>query len=275
MNSQDENNWEFVKFKDSNSPTLEWGYATNTPSEGEGNALRISSSQSTNFCLYQEVILTEGTTYNFNAAYRLINFNECWNEYYITETEPFEGMDDISNDNGSILGAINSWWHPSNVDNGNVKTHGIDVNSYTATKSGTFYFVMKFGTQSAIDCTVDNIQLTKSSSTIGVYPNNPTITLNQQQFNILSLNNSLIDYNDQPNIFNNLAQTAGKNAIWEKQTKLGQSLEYHFNEGEGLLGDGNPSAKMRIRSKKWTHIILQEQSAKPRTNFEAFNPKNS
>lgn len=82
---------------------------------------------------------------------------------------------------------------------------------------------------------------------------------------ILSLNNSLIDYNDQPSMFNELAAAGGKKAIWTKQTRLGRTLQYHYEEGEGETEEG-PCAKMVIRSKPWTHIILQEQSSKPLTD---------
>lgn len=87
---------------------------------------------------------------------------------------------------------------------------------------------------------------------------------------ILSLNNSLIDYNDQNLIFNEIAKTMNKNASWTKHTLLGKTLNYHYNEGEGLAEDGTPSAKMMVRSEAWTHIILQEQGSLPSTNIDAF-----
>lgn len=87
---------------------------------------------------------------------------------------------------------------------------------------------------------------------------------------ILSMNNSLIDRNDQPSIFNELAQQMGKDAVWTKHTLLGQSLLTHYNEGEDDAPDGTPSARKMVRSQPWTHIILQEQSATPRTNLTEF-----
>jgi len=87
---------------------------------------------------------------------------------------------------------------------------------------------------------------------------------------VLSLNNSLIHYNDQDFMFNDIAQAMGKNAHWTKHTLLGKPLSTHWDEGDGLAEDGNPSAKMLIRTEAWSHIILQEQSSLPRTNVEAF-----
>ncbi|MCD7972250.1 MAG: DUF4886 domain-containing protein [Candidatus Azobacteroides sp.] len=107
-------------------------------------------------------------------------------------------------------------------------------------------------------------------ATLSVSPAEEYLVTGMEELRILSLNNSLIDYNEQPDIFNQLAAAAGKNATWEKQTRLGMTLRYHYEEGEGMISDGNPSAKYRIRSTPWTHIILQEQSTKPRTDVTDF-----
>ncbi len=87
---------------------------------------------------------------------------------------------------------------------------------------------------------------------------------------VLSLNNSLIYYNDQDVVFNGIAQAMGKDANWTKHTLLGKSLLTHWEEGDGVAEDGNPGAKMLVRSEAWSHIILQEQSSLPRTNIESF-----
>lgn len=91
-----------------------------------------------------------------------------------------------------------------------------------------------------------------------------------EEVKILSLNNSLIHYSDQPAMFNDIAAAMGKNAFWTKHTRLGKSLNYHWEEGDGLAEDGTPGAKMMVRSDAWSHIILQEQSGLPRTNVETF-----
>lgn len=91
-----------------------------------------------------------------------------------------------------------------------------------------------------------------------------------EQVKVLSLNNSLIHYNDQAAVFNEIADAMGKDAHWTKHTMLGKPLSTHYNEGEGLGSDGTPTAKMLIRNEAWSHIILQEQSALPRTNIETF-----
>ena len=87
---------------------------------------------------------------------------------------------------------------------------------------------------------------------------------------VLSLNNSLIYYNDQDAVFNDIAAAMGKEANWTKHTLLGKSLKTHWDEGDGVAEDGNPGAKMLVRSEAWSHIILQEQSSLPRTDIETF-----
>ena len=91
-----------------------------------------------------------------------------------------------------------------------------------------------------------------------------------EQVKVLSLNNSLIYYNDQDAVFNGIAEAMGKDANWTKHTLLGKSLKTHWDEGDGVAEDGNPGAKMLVRSEAWSHIILQEQSSLPRTDIETF-----
>ena len=82
---------------------------------------------------------------------------------------------------------------------------------------------------------------------------------------VLSINNSLIDRNDQYLMFNNMSETMSKDATWTKHTNLGQSLAYHFN-----TDPLSPDAQTVVASVAWTHIILQEQSSLPRTNLSEF-----
>lgn len=116
--------------------------------------------------------------------------------------------------------------------------------------------------------------LTKKSSTISSMELNPSETVLVPQIpeevKLLSLNNSLIHYNDQARMFNEIAASQGKKASWTKHTNLGKTLDYHWNEGDGMTDAGIPGAKMTIRSDAWTHIILQEQTALPRTDLETF-----
>ncbi|MCM1153167.1 MAG: DUF4886 domain-containing protein [Muribaculum sp.] len=110
-----------------------------------------------------------------------------------------------------------------------------------------------------------------SPSVMTLNPANAVLTpQNPKSVKVLSLNNSLIHYNDQDFVFNDIARAMGTDASWTKHTNLGKPLSYHWEEGDGLAGDGTPGAKMMIRSEAWSHIILQEQSSLPRTKPETF-----
>lgn len=117
-------------------------------------------------------------------------------------------------------------------------------------------------------------ELTKVSSVPTDMKLTPSYTILVPQLpekvKVLSLNNSLIHYNDQSKMFNDIASAMGVDAEWTKHTLLGKSLATHWNEGDGLAEDGQPGAKMLVRSQTWSHIILQEQSSLPRTNIETF-----
>lgn len=84
---------------------------------------------------------------------------------------------------------------------------------------------------------------------------------------VLSLNNSLIHYESewQDDIFNQMALAMGVDAQWTAHTNLGKTLKFHYEE-DPLT----PNAQALIASTPFTHIILQEQTAKPRTNFAGF-----
>lgn len=82
---------------------------------------------------------------------------------------------------------------------------------------------------------------------------------------VLSINNSLIDYNDQYAMFNNMCKEMGKDATWTKHTNLGKTLAYHYYE-DPLT----PDAKTVVSSVAWSYIILQEQSGLPRTDLSTF-----
>lgn len=83
----------------------------------------------------------------------------------------------------------------------------------------------------------------------------------QNGLKILSLNNSLVDFNNQPELFNQIAEAMGKEAHWQARTQLGRTLLYHYNDAMShqiaLNGD-------------WDIVIMQEQSALPREFPEIF-----
>ena len=69
-----------------------------------------------------------------------------------------------------------------------------------------------------------------------------------QDLKILSINNSLIDFNNQAEVFNKIAESEGVNATWSKRTQLGRTLLFHYND---------PMSKAVVASAPWDVIILQ------------------
>ncbi len=136
------------------------------------------------------------------------------------------------------------------------------------TTPGTYDFTFSLKTGDV------SLQLIESvPTTLTVMPAKTTIVPTvPDKVRILSLNNSLINYARQDTVFNKIAATMGKNAIWTAHSNLGKTLDYHWIEADdtGNNVEGQPSAQTMIRMRPWTHIVLQEQTEKPRKNFEGF-----
>ncbi|MDE6277719.1 MAG: hypothetical protein K2M06_06375, partial [Muribaculaceae bacterium] len=158
---------------------------------------------------------------------------------------------------------------------------GLEADAVESSLSGTLIQGMKHnaalagGTYDVVfDLATGQYSFTKVSSvptSMTLSPASAVLTpAMPEAVRVLSLNNSLIHYNDQALMFNDIAKAMGADAVWTKHTLLGKSLATHWEEGDGLAADGMPGAKMLVRSQPWTHIILQEQSSLPRTSPDTF-----
>ena len=165
------------------------------------------------------------------------------------------------------LGMVGVWGAESDLTGDN--TSGTLVKGSTGTVStaaGTYdvTFNLTTGEYTLVKSASTPTTMTLQPADVVLVPELP------EEVKVLSLNNSLIYYNDQDAVFNAIADAMGKNANWTKHTLLGKSLKTHWDEGDGVAEDGNPGAKMLVRSEAWSHIILQEQSSLPRTDIETF-----
>ncbi len=167
------------------------------------------------------------------------------------------------------LAMAGSWGNPGGENTSGHKTSGkLERNSEGCITTGPGTYIVTFNINTG-DFTCEDIPSVASG--IKVMPQDAVlVTEVPEEVKILSLNNSLIDYNDQYKVFNEIAAHMGKKASWTTHTLLGKSLLTHYNEGDMLTSEGTPSAKMMVRSEAWTHIVLQEQSATPRTNLKEF-----
>lgn len=90
--------------------------------------------------------------------------------------------------------------------------------------------------------------------------------------NILSLNNSLIYFARQDTVFNHIAKAMGRAAHWTTHSNIGKTLDFQWKETDATASneEGQPSAQTMIQTGAWTHIILQEQTERPRKDFALF-----
>lgn len=167
------------------------------------------------------------------------------------------------------LGMGGSWGNPGGANtSGHVTTGTLERGSEGCITTSPGTYVVTFNVKTGVFSCENEPSV---ASGVEVMPQGAVlVTEVPRSVRILSMNNSLIDRNDQPAIFNELARQMGKDALWTKHTLLGQSLLTHYNEGEEAAPDGTASARKMVRSQAWTHIILQEQSATPRTNLAEF-----
>lgn len=167
------------------------------------------------------------------------------------------------------LGMSGVWGAADNIDATEPTTSGVLEKGSTgkvSTPAGTYDVTFNVSTGEYTTEAVGSyaVEMSLQPQNVVLVPTLP------ESVKVLSLNNSLIHYNDQAAVFNEIASAMGKDAHWTKHTMLGKPLSTHYDEGDGLGADGTPTAKMLVRSDAWSHIILQEQSALPRTNIETF-----
>ena len=193
------------------------------------------------------------------------NLNGAWPGMQVTGTENVKGIEYKYFD----MGATNTGKSESLIFNNN--NGGTKLKDFAYTINRDIYLAVTASgvreithADSIPDPVLGNIELWPSYTTL--------LTEQPAEVKVLSMNNSLIHYETewQDDMFNRMVVAEGKNALWTAHTNLGKSLQYHYDEGEGLTDAGTPSARMLVRTQAWTHIILQEQTAKPRTNFSGF-----
>lgn len=191
--------------------------------------------------------------------------NGAWPGMNVTGTQTVKGIEYKYFD----MGAANTGLSESLIFNNN--NGGVQLKDYGYTITKDIYLEVTASGVRAIT-NADSIPDPVLGG-VALWPSYTTLLSKQPaEVKVLSMNNSLIHYENewQDDMFNQMAVAEGKNATWTAHTNLGKSLKYHYDEGEGLTDAGTPSARMLVRTQAWTHIILQEQTAKPRTNFAGF-----
>lgn len=127
-------------------PTATWNYTTSAPTAGVGGNLHVTgttTSGNSQYCIYQEVVLSNTMSYTFDAAYHAIQINRSWCEVFLGK-KPVDG-EDYGEGNGNFrLAAFGTWAGYTDADG--VFSSGLDnYNVFVPDTNGTYYFVLKMG----------------------------------------------------------------------------------------------------------------------------------
>ena len=133
-----------------------WNSTDNTPSDGDGGALSISSarSHSLNTVMYQPVEVVAGHTYSADVAVRGSEGNgDFWIQAFMVTDKPKDYADvDLAEEN--TIGQLNSWKDATLANYDGLMSakakagsnHKTDVMKWKASATGTAYFALKVGT---------------------------------------------------------------------------------------------------------------------------------
>lgn len=213
-------------------------------------------------------VIGDNNSWNYMDTSGELTLDENNNDLFKGQITLFAGSNNMSQWRIYMhLGMGGVWGAASDLTGNNLTGTLVKGNTgKVSTNPGTYEFTFNIATGQFTlqEVASEAVSISLKPADVVLVPELP------EQVKVLSLNNSLIYYNDQDAVFNNIATAMGKDAVWTKHTLLGKTLKTHWDEGDGLAEDGTPGAKMLVRSNAWSHIILQEQSALPRTDIETF-----
>lgn len=163
--------WQTASLGSVNNTRFHWNRTTDTPSEGNGGALCITSARNRalNTVIYQPVEVVAGHTYSADVAVRGAEGNgEFWIQAFMLTERPVDYAD-TGMDESKTIGQLNYWkdaslsaydgWMSARAKAGSSHTAG--VMRWKARTTGTAYFALKIGTnKSAFTYSFDNFTLT-------------------------------------------------------------------------------------------------------------------
>ena len=149
--------WQTASLGSINNTKYVWNSTDNTPSDGDGGALSISSarSHSLNTVMYQPVEVVAGHIYAADVAVRGAEGNgDFWIQAFMVTDKP-KDYADVGLAEENTIGQLNSWKDATLAKyNGLMSAkakagsnHKTGVMKWKATATGTAYFALKVGTQ--------------------------------------------------------------------------------------------------------------------------------
>ena len=229
--------WNTAALASFNNTKLTWNVTTNTPSQGEGGALCISSARehSLNVALYQPVEVVAGHVYSADVAVRGAEGNgDFWIQAFMVTSEPKDYADE-GLDEARTIGQLNSWKDGTLANyNGLMSakakagtSHTAGVMKWRATSTGTAYFVLKVGTnKTSFSYTFDNITL-------------------------LDLTDIETGMNGDIPLLNGKGQTTNDHALYDLSGRKWSMAGGQWPKPQGIyiLSDGTRSQKVMMRTR--------------------------
>ena len=157
-NMEDASAWTVNSLNGNQGATVEFNSTSSTPLDGDGGCLNATATNSadtmyTQTVIYQEITLTRGVTYEFEAAFRdVTGMTGNWIEVFVSGVEiPEEGTDDYG-PGDDLVYVIK----PSTDDNGcasenadgmlsDIACSGEGTAMFEGDGDTTVYFALKFG----------------------------------------------------------------------------------------------------------------------------------
>lgn len=171
-----------------------WNYTGDCPVFGKNGCVRINGKSKGNtfqWFAYQKVVLEQGKTYKFDAAFKDLTTGiyQAWIEIYLRSVE-YPAGEDVSNTNGMIQW-IGVWGGGAPINNTFGNVGGIS-GEYTCAASGDYYLGIKMGNMdwnnadNPFDVLLDEVSFTDKATTAmpqvnahnyKIYSVNKTITV--------------------------------------------------------------------------------------------------
>ncbi|MFU8860757.1 MAG: T9SS type A sorting domain-containing protein [Cyclonatronaceae bacterium] len=187
-NMESEDHWNVSHINSDVDTEYEFGYTVDTPKHGAGGNLMVTATvtgnpgnQLGNIVFYQEVTLTGGETYFFDAAFKDVEgVHQFWAEVSIRDQAP-----EVGEDWGQHFSGFNTWGGCGNGVDGTFLNDGCEGegdNRITIEGEGelTLYFGIKVGLGSwganeinSYKVLIDEVSLVQVSGTSVSHPENP------------------------------------------------------------------------------------------------------
>ena len=149
-NMENGNFWSTNRCNPADVSTFSWNYTGNAPTGAAGGNLRIQTTGTGfNTAIYQEVTLKAGYTYLFDGFFKDIKgVSDYWCEGFIGTVIPTDGVDYTPTQGTKIFG-MDTWNGLQSLTDVQISKKAT-VAPFKPTVDGTYYFVLKMGSNASL-----------------------------------------------------------------------------------------------------------------------------